>query len=424
LHKPPFGILDSPERIRGALWTAGDRGPEANITSTPGSISAGCRRLARQLHRTVGRPQQPLHSTCAVVGSAGGLHGSGQGSEIDAHDAVFRFNMAPTGGNHGHDVGNRTTFWIASHAPWRTQMRTRIGSTAAAGEQAALYCFNPWLGSCFSDVLGGKRADARGAIVAPLLISPVLAARMMALQVALGGKTNGNVRPSTGLMGIGVALASCAKISIYGFANFSDLATQSFCNHYYDCRFNQTRYLSGKMGYHDWAGQWRVLSALVRLGAVQYHAPSGAQGGSQWTPARVAALVAAAKDLKGKHARPNSRRPALNSSVERGASRGRAARLVSRRAATNKTVATVGADGMGFKSRGARAKSRLSSLNVTTSGEIGSLRGRSARSGVRQAKLQQKNSTSARHTPRGLRPNGRPNGTHAAPRRGKVGWTE
>jgi hypothetical protein len=70
------------------------------------------------------------------VGNSGSLLEHELGAEIDAHEMVYRFNQAPTGGFAKH-VGKRTDFESlnAHHAQVIVKEPTR-GGTGAANETA------------------------------------------------------------------------------------------------------------------------------------------------------------------------------------------------------------------------------------------------------------------------------------------------
>jgi hypothetical protein len=63
----------------------------------------------------VRRDPAPRHGSCAVVGSSRVLLGAQRGGEIDAHDAIVRFDDAPTRGFE-NILGRRTTYRVASPA--------------------------------------------------------------------------------------------------------------------------------------------------------------------------------------------------------------------------------------------------------------------------------------------------------------------
>ena len=143
--RPPFGLLSSASSM---MSVAGIKNSSCAITNA----TCACYLLAEALRQHSERPALASYNACAVVGSGGGLMGSAAGRQIDSHDAVLRFNTAPVERRFDADVGNRSTLWVASHFPWRVQLRTTPSS------RVALYCFNPWLGSCHADAVGGKYA--------------------------------------------------------------------------------------------------------------------------------------------------------------------------------------------------------------------------------------------------------------------------
>ena len=76
----------------------------------------------------VHRDPEPRHGSCAVVGSSRALLGAQHGGEIDSHDAVIRFDDAPTRGFE-NILGRRTTYRVASSS---------FVASVAAGAAAAV----------------------------------------------------------------------------------------------------------------------------------------------------------------------------------------------------------------------------------------------------------------------------------------------
>lgn len=53
--------------------------------------------------------------TCALVGQAAGLRAAGVGTAVDAHEAVWRFNLQAPTANTSRWVGQRTTVRMMNH---------------------------------------------------------------------------------------------------------------------------------------------------------------------------------------------------------------------------------------------------------------------------------------------------------------------
>jgi hypothetical protein len=66
-----------------------------------------------------------LPRECALVSTSGSLLEATWGSEIDAHDVVFRIGQGPVGGRLAAHVGSRTTVRIAVISLFQVRHRQR-----------------------------------------------------------------------------------------------------------------------------------------------------------------------------------------------------------------------------------------------------------------------------------------------------------
>ena len=82
--------------------------PTASFAGLPDRDAFGLRGPSAAITTADSSAAPTTIKSCAVVSNSGVLKKSGLGSEVDAHDVVFRFNNAPTKG-YQKDVGSKTS---------------------------------------------------------------------------------------------------------------------------------------------------------------------------------------------------------------------------------------------------------------------------------------------------------------------------
>jgi len=139
-------------------------------------------------------------STCAIVGNAATMKGSGVGGQISSHTAVFRFNEAPFKGME-KDVGDKTTL--------RFQNRDRSGFAETKGEICVVREGKWYRGQ---NSRGKCRMEQMPEDVEKKLVDGHWKVHKQGAPADPG-------RPwmSNGFSGITFALHMCARVDVYGF---------------------------------------------------------------------------------------------------------------------------------------------------------------------------------------------------------------
>jgi len=119
-------------------------------------------------------------------------------------------------------------------------------------------CHNHWVGNCWLDALNAGNTT--------FVINPVLVSLVGELLQRHGSRRASRV-PSTGIVGVAIALASCDDaVDVFGFGNRSDTEV---CDHYWECRTDQGAYLGRPT--HSFGAQWEALLWLRSVGAIRLH---------------------------------------------------------------------------------------------------------------------------------------------------------
>lgn len=204
------------------------------------------------------------YSDCAVVGASGNLLLGSLGADIDQHDAVFRLNHAPVE-SYKVAVGSKTTVRIMTmdeYATDRSYPRRQGGawrnhSEVALGTHIIISCHRPFDGRCVPwriEHLFAKRDRLIGAhLLGPTIVN--------AAKMRYEGQTRQR-SPTAGALAIEVALASCRRVSVYGFIS---ARCAHPCYHYYDCTYSEAHFVSSRRatnGYHDFAA---LMASLQKM---------------------------------------------------------------------------------------------------------------------------------------------------------------
>lgn len=165
-----------------------------------------------------------LFKTCAVVTSAGAILRSGLGREIDAHDAVLRFNAAPTDG-YERDVGNRTTIRIIN-SQILTNPRHRF-NTSSIYKNVSLVAWDPapytlnlhkWYTSPDYNLFGPYVEHRKRHPDQPFyILHPGFVWRLWDV---IQSNTQENIQPnppSSGFIGILLMMALCEQVHVYEY---------------------------------------------------------------------------------------------------------------------------------------------------------------------------------------------------------------
>jgi len=244
------------EEVRLADRAMKGLGPmKPRVRASGGALKIGNHEeLMRQEYLDLLPMRDPLvtgaHKTCAVVGSSGMMRKAGFGKEIDAHEAVFRMNDAPTAG-HETAVGTRTTYRVLNKLVFfeRGIMKGIYEAKLHETEQDTLFLVN----DNWDDFLTMRR-DV-GQRVMPMRQSFIkYADRWMNASFT-----------TTGFRTILLAMKACESVTVYGLG-LSAEGSWTY-SHYRDHPSRDSIQCADPD--HDFPAEWDVISELAAANLVR-----------------------------------------------------------------------------------------------------------------------------------------------------------
>lgn len=155
--------------------------------------------------------------TCAVVGNSGILRDARLGVEIDAHDAVFRFNWPPIAeAQYRADLGRKTThMFVGAFAQLRSRFPPFAGAANFSRDINVLYelrAFDDWhqFVANLNETMAPTRQYALSQFFLKLSDSVSCASQIESV-------SKRRCRASTGMRGVLAAALMCESVDVYGF---------------------------------------------------------------------------------------------------------------------------------------------------------------------------------------------------------------
>lgn len=184
-----------------------------------------------------------IFDKCAVVGNSGSLLEAERGSEIDAHDVVIRFNAGITEG-YEQFVGSKTTFRLLNNPDSKQKEAGEITLSTLRDDD-----IKTWAGQLLQH---------------PTRLESAFCFDPEFLCYSWQWVRNGGHKPSSGLVGMVLALKICRKITTYGFQS-SNYFSRTSRPHYYDWE----RPAKGRERVHPFQREVALYKQLEKFGFIE-----------------------------------------------------------------------------------------------------------------------------------------------------------
>ncbi|XP_041638503.1 alpha-2,8-sialyltransferase 8E-like [Cheilinus undulatus] len=208
--------------------------------------------------------------TCAVVGNGGILEDSRCGKKIDSAEFVIRCNLPPLEDGYEKDVGTKTSLVTANpsifeerYGSLMTLRRPFMEKLRTYGN--ALLLLNPFHAARYTAITlrAAYTINDFGGPTRPALLNPDYHINVTNFWLKQSLK---ELRLSTGLLMVSLALELCDNVLVYGFWPFSNHphGLHNLKHHYYDDKPPSTKY-------HAMPDEFEFLLQLHSQGVLKLH---------------------------------------------------------------------------------------------------------------------------------------------------------